>query len=183
MWWPIRRRPYADARLDNSAQDIECVDEVVAFPPEKLKFGRRALRVQRCKATTGPKDPAKPTKITQQSHTKDPKPSTPTSLTTSTAKPKREKATFATPTKGDPALGAKLSGLPKDARKEAKANDAERVARRLAKKKLRMAMDKGKGGGKVVGASKSVPKGGILGKMPKSTKVKGKRKVPKKAKK
>lgn len=42
--------------------------------------------------------------------------------------------------KGDPALGEKLAHLPKDARKQAKSADADRVARRLAKKKARVAL-------------------------------------------
>ena len=53
--------------------------------------------------------------------------------------------------KGDPRLGEKLHGLPKEERKQLKSADADRVARRLAKKKARMAMapsvgkEKGKG--------------------------------------
>ena len=42
--------------------------------------------------------------------------------------------------KGDPTLGDRLARLPKDARKKAKASDAARVARRLAKKRARMAL-------------------------------------------
>lgn len=42
--------------------------------------------------------------------------------------------------KGDPSLGEKLAHLPKEARKQYKSSDADRVARRLAKKKARIAL-------------------------------------------
>lgn len=57
--------------------------------------------------------------------------------------------------------------MSKDERKEAKALDTDRVARRLAKKKLRAGLDKEKSHGRRSGG-----KEGILGKMPKSTKPK-----------
>lgn len=44
--------------------------------------------------------------------------------------------------KGNPLLGEKIKDLPKDERKLVKATDAERQARRLAKKKLRGGMEK-----------------------------------------
>ena len=44
--------------------------------------------------------------------------------------------------KGDSSLGEKLAGLSKDVRKQLKATDADRVARRLAKKKARHALEK-----------------------------------------
>lgn len=40
--------------------------------------------------------------------------------------------------KGDPSLGEKLAGLSKEERKKRKSADPDRLARRLAKKKLRM---------------------------------------------
>jgi len=46
--------------------------------------------------------------------------------------------------KGDPALGKKLEALSKDQRKQCKAEDSDRVARRLAKKKVKAAMAKAK---------------------------------------
>lgn len=49
--------------------------------------------------------------------------------------------------KGDPALGAKLANMSKDERKEAKATDADRVARRMAKKQAKVAMAKSPRGG------------------------------------
>lgn len=55
-----------------------------------------------------------------------------------------------------------MKGLDKDARRAAKAADAERLARRLAKKKARHALDeaglrgsKGKSAGGVLGSTKS----------------------------
>lgn len=44
--------------------------------------------------------------------------------------------------KGDPSLGEKLVTLSKEERKRVKAADADRVARRVAKKKARMALAK-----------------------------------------
>ena len=44
--------------------------------------------------------------------------------------------------KGDPELGSRLAGLSKDERKAAKAHDADRLARRLAKKKMRSVAQK-----------------------------------------
>ena len=87
----------------------------------KLKFAKRKLRVQRCKTSPGSK----------------------ISVTT---KPKRKEAhpAIVVP-KGDPSLGEKLAGLSKDERKQRKSMNADRVARRLAKKKARMALDPGIG--------------------------------------
>ena len=45
--------------------------------------------------------------------------------------------------KGDPSLGTKLAGLSKEDRKKAKSSDADRVARRLAKKKAKALAEKG----------------------------------------
>lgn len=45
--------------------------------------------------------------------------------------------------KGDPRLGEKIAGLSKEERKKVKATDADRVARRLAKKKAKALADKG----------------------------------------
>ncbi|KII86694.1 hypothetical protein PLICRDRAFT_143118 [Plicaturopsis crispa FD-325 SS-3] len=99
--------------------DRECVDEVLALEETKLKFAKRKLRVQRCKTLPGQVRPAA-------------RPSGPTESTP-------RKAVAAIP-KGDPALGEKLAHLPKDERKQVKSTDADRVARRLAKKKARNAL-------------------------------------------
>ena len=45
--------------------------------------------------------------------------------------------------KGNPALGARISHLPKDERKRAKAADPERVARRMAKKQAKLLAEQG----------------------------------------
>lgn len=68
--------------------------------------------------------------------------------------------------KGDPALGDRLRGLDKDSRKVVKSGDADRVARRLAKKKARNAMERGdksdgkKGAAAILGNVKKGPKAG-----------------------
>ncbi|KAF8903172.1 hypothetical protein CPB84DRAFT_1775032 [Gymnopilus junonius] len=109
--------------------DRECVDELLALEESKLKFAKRKLRIQRCKTIPGFKEQVP---IPNQK--------------------KKTSAPVAIPIlKGDPNLGERLAGLSKDERKEVKSSDADRVARRLAKKKARMAMKPGIG--------KSKPKG------------------------
>lgn len=99
------------------------MDEILAMEETKLKFAKRKLRVQRCKTLGGTKSKTAP-------------------------KPNPKVRAPATPIvipsvpKGDPALGEKLAHLPKDERKQAKSSDADRVARRLAKKKARSALEK-----------------------------------------
>ncbi|KAF9483522.1 hypothetical protein BDN70DRAFT_873836 [Pholiota conissans] len=106
--------------------DRECVDELLALEEQKLKFAKRKLRVQRCKTAPGTKE------LVSQ---------------------RKEQTPAVVVLKGDPRLGEKLSGLPKEERKQIKSNDADRVARRLAKKRARMAMPPkgGKSVGKVIG--------------------------------
>ena len=106
------------------------MDEVLALESEKLKFAKRTLRVQRCKTlpSTTPKHPTKQPELVEKPH------STPTKT--------RPRIDAKSQPKGDPALGKRLAGLSKEERKQAKATDPARVARRLAKKKARMAMDK-----------------------------------------
>ncbi|KAI0059605.1 hypothetical protein BV25DRAFT_1057022 [Artomyces pyxidatus] len=115
--------------------DRECVDEVVALEEGKLKFAKRKLRVQRCKTLPGGG---------KLSHAKS---HTPSGKTTSSGKPARPPRPAPGPKpgpipKGDPRLGEKLAHLPKEKRKEVKAADSDRVARRLAKKKARNALEK-----------------------------------------
>ncbi len=88
-------------------KDRECVDELLALEQDKLKFAKRKLRVQRCKSSPGTKQVV--------TH--------------------KERIPAVVVPKGDPRLGEKLSGLPKEERKQIKSSDADRVARRLAKKK------------------------------------------------
>ncbi|KIM43189.1 hypothetical protein M413DRAFT_444003 [Hebeloma cylindrosporum] len=104
--------------------DRECVDELLALEEEKLKFAKRKLRVQRCKTVPGGK-----LQVNQ--------------------KRTRMAAPAVVVPKGDPALGERLAGLPKDERKQLKSSDSDRVARRLAKKKARMAMAPGVGKSKL----------------------------------
>ena len=86
----------------------------------KLKFAKRKLRVQRCKSLPGA------TKASAASH--------PSTHPTKSSKP------IPIVPKGDPALGAKLAHVPQEERKQVKSADADRVARRLAKKKARIAL-------------------------------------------
>ncbi|KAE9410623.1 hypothetical protein BT96DRAFT_953167 [Gymnopus androsaceus JB14] len=104
----------------------DCVDEILALTlePGKLKFAKRKLRVERCKTI-----PQASVGVNAESFKQRP------STTTSIVIPK-----------GDPTLGDKLAHLSKDERKSAKAANADRMARRLAKKKARMSMAVGKAG-------------------------------------
>ena len=107
-------------------QDRACVDELLALEETKLKFAKRKLRVQRCKILPS---------------------STKSSVTAAAPKHKEAPAAIVIP-KGDPLLGEKLAGLSKDERKQRKSTDVDRVARRLAKKKARMALTSVKSQGK-----------------------------------
>lgn len=100
------------------------MDEVLALDQAKLKFAKRKLRVQRCKTIPGS--------------------STSTRQITGDTKHAKAHNDAAKPTpvpivvpKGDPGLGEKLAHMAKDERKQYKSADADRVARRLAKKKAR----------------------------------------------
>ncbi|KAF8886203.1 hypothetical protein BD779DRAFT_1531477 [Infundibulicybe gibba] len=106
--------------------DRECVDEILAIEEAKLKFAKRKLRVQRCKTLPGASSTA-----TQK----------PLATSTSATKSRPLPTPIVIP-KGDPNLGAKLAHLPKEERKQVKSADADRVARRLAKKKARGALEK-----------------------------------------
>ncbi|KAL4251237.1 hypothetical protein ABKN59_006313 [Abortiporus biennis] len=101
--------------------DRECVDEILALSPDHLKFAKRKLRVQRCK--------------TLPSSTKKPVRPAPSNTTPAHINPQRQHRFVAPVPKGDPALGDKISHLSKEDRKKVKSTDADRVARRLAKKK------------------------------------------------
>ncbi|KAG6856357.1 hypothetical protein H0H87_005344 [Tephrocybe sp. NHM501043] len=106
--------------------DHECVDEVLALEPLRLKFAKRKLRVQRCRTLPGS---SASTRQATASKAKE---------TPNAAAAKRPEPIVIP--KGDPSLGEKLAHLPKEARKQYKSADADRVARRLAKKKARMTM-------------------------------------------
>lgn len=89
----------------------------------KLKFAKRTLRVQRCKILPSG------SKTDKAAGLKNANASKVTGLL-STNVPK-----------GDPSLGEKLATLSKEERKQVKAADANRLARRMAKK-ARMALAK-----------------------------------------
>jgi nucleolar protein 12 len=114
------------------AQDRECVDEILAMDEAKLKFAKRKLRVQRCKTVPG------------SSITSTLRPTTGDSKSPVSVKPRAPAVPISVPSipKGDPSLGGKLAHLPKDQRKQIKSADADRVARRLAKKKARNVLAK-----------------------------------------
>ena len=112
------------------SQDRECVDEILALEQDRLKFAKRKLRVQRCKTLPGaPKVPLPRIAGQQKSSIEK--------------QPGRPRPSAAPVLKGDPKLGEKLIGLSKEERKKAKATDADRVARRLAKKKAKALTEKG----------------------------------------
>ncbi|KAL0577442.1 Nucleolar protein 12 [Marasmius crinis-equi] len=137
--------------------DNECVDEILALEPSKLKFAKRKLRVERCKTLPGvsTKLSSKPkSDKTDKSSKKSSRPTAPVLVP-----------------KGDPSLGEKLVHMSKEDRKKAKASDPERLARRLAKKKSRMALatpGKDSEGLKILGKDRNRERKGA------STKGKGK---------
>lgn len=111
--------------------------------PTKVKFSKRKLRVQRCKANTGaPSGPViSPKSGGTKQGLKSAADSGSRSITTS--------LTSSKPHRGDPLLGERLKSLPKEERKEIKKQDANRLARRMEKKKKRQALDKALGSDKV----------------------------------
>ena len=121
-------------------QNRSCVDEIVSTEAGKLKFAKRRLRVQRCKGTTGPSQPGRGAKGSKQQ-----------GLTQKSTIPEQESRSSASDpvwkrVKGDPRLGERLKGLSKEERKEAKKSDAIRQARRLDKKKEKVALEKAMSG-------------------------------------
>lgn len=121
-------------------QNRSCVDEIVSMEAGKLKFAKRRLRVQRCKGTTGPSQPNRGAKGSKQQ-----------GLTQKSTIPEQEGGSSASDpvwkrVKGDPKLGERLKGLSKEERKEAKKSDAIRQARRLDKKKEKVALEKAMSG-------------------------------------
>ncbi len=106
------------------SQARHIVDGLLALDAAKLKFAKRNLRIQKCKTLPSGK-------ITKRNE--------PTGIA-SRMKQARSRDTEARNTlvaavpRGDPTLGERLRTLSKEERKEAKAGDSSRVARRLAKK-------------------------------------------------
>lgn len=132
------------------------MDEVLALEPEKVKFAKRKLRVQRCKNIPACGIPK-------------PKPHAP--RTPPNANGRRLFPTLPVIPKGDPTLGRQLEHLSKDERKQRKSEDSDRVARRLAKKKVKSAMDKA--GVKAEGRERSRKRASDPKKMAVAPKVKG----------
>ncbi|KAJ7072915.1 hypothetical protein C8F01DRAFT_265852 [Mycena amicta] len=133
--------------------DRECVDEVLSLVKtdegkKKLKFAKRVLRVQRCRATTTTTTSAK---ASSSSSSKAPP--------TAASSPAKSKLLLTPPKRGDPSLGERLAHLGKEERKAAKKADKDREGRR-AEKKARMKMKmKVKTPADVKGKSKGVVKG------------------------
>jgi len=97
--------------------------------PVKLKFAKRKLRVTRCKADRNPSSP----KMSSRHEA--------TSSGEITAPGKAKHPNLPKP-KGDPKLGERLKGMSKEERREAKKQDANRLARRMEKKKARISLEK-----------------------------------------
>ena len=116
----------------------ECVDEILTLEPTRLKFAKRKLRVQRCKTLPGATLPKSAKRAPSTTATAKGSQRL-TQRPTSTGAPSRPPVV----PKGDPALGSRIAGLSKEDRKKAKAGDADRVARRLAKKRAKALADKG----------------------------------------
>ncbi|KAL7422726.1 Nucleolar protein 12 [Cryptotrichosporon argae] len=114
--------------------DRESVDEIIAMDSKRLKFAKRPLRVQPCK-TLPPKPAPAPASVSAASGAG----TGPGGKDTRARKPRMTKAAMP---KGNPALGERLRALSKEDRKVAKAADAERQARRRAKKQLKHAHER-----------------------------------------
>ena len=104
------------------------MDEIVAMDATKLKFAKRKLRVTRCK-TAGDNSSS-----SKRNARDDPK--------SSDQPPKKSEKTKLPRVKGDPLLGERIKGLSKEERKDAKKQDPNRLARRMDKKKARLAMER-----------------------------------------
>ena len=113
---------------------------MLTLEDEKLKFAKRKLRIQRCKSVPGSSSNKK---LHATDHADGTKQSKVDGIASSRPhKPVASSSTTPSIPKGNPGLGAKLAGLTKEERKRAKAADADRIARRLAKKKVRGALER-----------------------------------------
>lgn len=136
---PTTSQGLTNVDLCHILQDRECVDEILALEPGKVKFAKRKLRVQRCKVI--PKG-----STSKQLKVRLPHNTAPTA--SGSVAPASRRSTTGSWTqlqipRGNPALGLKIQHLPKDERKKVKASDAERVARRAAKKRAKLLAEKG----------------------------------------
>ncbi|CAE6403523.1 unnamed protein product [Rhizoctonia solani] len=122
--------------------DRASADEILAMEPGTIKLAKRKLRVQRCKTVPGvslQKSKALHADKTQSSKNlsesgPSPKPDR--------QKPRGIKSAPVIP-RADPGLGERIRSLSKEERKSVKTSDADRVARRLAKKKAKVVSERG----------------------------------------
>ncbi|WVW80152.1 hypothetical protein I302_102128 [Kwoniella bestiolae CBS 10118] len=119
--------------------DRESVDEILAMDQKKIKFAKRYLRVQPSKTLPSANTLNNTIKSLASSAT-----SSKEDAKTSKTKP-FIKSTGPVP-KGDPKLGDKIKDLSKEERKVFKSSDADRQARRLAKKKAKHNLEKNEKG-------------------------------------
>ncbi|CEL60425.1 Ser/Thr-rich protein T10 in DGCR region OS=Mus musculus GN=T10 PE=2 SV=1 [Rhizoctonia solani AG-1 IB] len=160
--------------------DRASVDEILALEPGTIKLAKRKLRVQRCKTVPGVSLPK--TKVPfPEDKVKDPKKA---SKGDSNQKSDRQKGrpTTSKPAlpRADPNLGERIRSLSKEERKSVKASDADRLARRLAKKKAKIISERGARkassskasilGGRPGGPKSKKPKSGKSGKRERSDK-------------
>jgi nucleolar protein 12 len=118
--------------LWSHTQSPECVDELLALEPAKLKLSSRKLRLERCQSSVKAKAIKQKESSSQKGDgdVKRQKAKRTPSSTTS--------ANVAATSSADAAKFAEeLAKLPKEQRKAIKANDEKRLARRLAKKKAK----------------------------------------------
>jgi nucleolar protein 12 len=108
--------------LDADQQDRESVEELLAMDEKKFRFAKRPLRVQPCKTL-------------------------PLGARSTPAESAAQKTR--TLPKGHPKLGDAIKDLSKEERKMYKATDADRQARRMAKKKSKAAFDQDRNTGAV----------------------------------
>lgn len=124
------------------------MDEILALEQGKVKFAKRKLRVQRCRAITSTSTSSKKTEQGMLAPSSSPRKSRTatggaiTNPRPSGPMPIRVPTPGSIP-KGDPNLGKQLEHLSKEDRKKEKAANADRVARRLAKKQVKATMTKG----------------------------------------
>ncbi|CAE6350227.1 unnamed protein product [Rhizoctonia solani] len=122
--------------------DRASADEILAMEPGTIKLAKRKLRVQRCKTVPGV-SLQKP-KASHADKIKDSKDSSEGGPSSKPGhqKPRVIKSTPVIP-RADPGLGERIRTMSKKERKSVKASDADRVARRLAKKKAKIVAERG----------------------------------------
>ncbi|KAG9119671.1 hypothetical protein FRC07_005189 [Ceratobasidium sp. 392] len=116
--------------------DRASADEILVMELGTIKLAKRKLRIQRCKTLPGatlPKPKPKEQPPANPARTIKPDKSGATS----------RRAPISLVPRVDPTFGDRIRSLSKDERKAVKSSDADRVARRLAKKKARVVMERG----------------------------------------